>query len=46
MGGFLVRDKNFWIIKYSKQSELPSKHLNFKTGAMKISEPLPHGWIS
>lgn len=26
MGGLLVRDKNFWIIKYPKQSELPSKH--------------------
>lgn len=41
MGGLLVRDKNFWIIKYPKQSELPTKHfgshsLNLKTGAINL----------
>lgn len=36
MGGPLVRDKNFGIIKYPKQSELPSKHVNFKTGAINL----------
>lgn len=40
MGGLLVKDKNFWSIKYPKQSKLPSKHLgslslNFKIEAIK-----------
>lgn len=26
MGGLLVRDKNFWVINYPKQTVLPSKH--------------------
>lgn len=41
MGRLLVRDKNFWIRKYPKHSELPSKHfgslsLNCEMGAMNL----------
>lgn len=41
MGGILVRDKNFWFIKYPKQCKLPSKHfgspsLNFKIGSTNL----------
>lgn len=44
MEGLLVKDKNFWSIKYPKQSKLPSKHLgslslNFKTEAIKSLNP-------
>lgn len=45
MRGLLVRDKNFWIRKYSKHSELCSMHfgspLKFKRGAINLGSLNP-----